>query len=101
MFLGFANLYYQFIQRLSKIAELLTSMLRVVNSLENLLILINVTKTDKVMGGNRSNRTNKKLFKFQKSKNLTKWKNLIVLFNISMKNKAMEFLIFKASIAFI
>lgn len=47
-------------------------MLKAVNSSKNLLILINVTKTDKIIDGNRSNKTNKKLFKLQKSKNLTK-----------------------------
>lgn len=51
---------------------------------------MNIVEEDKVIGGDKSSKTNKKWSKFEK------WKNLAILSNI----KAIRFLTFEASISF-
>lgn len=68
VFLGFANFYWQFVWSFDKIARPLISILRIVNLLENLLLLVNVDEEDKMLGSNRFSGKIKNLSKLQKLK---------------------------------
>lgn len=71
-------------------------MLEKTNFLKNLLISVDVAEKDIVVGGNRSSKTNKILFKLQKLKFLT-----IILSNLNVNAKTIGFITFEANIAFI
>lgn len=68
VFLGFANFYQQFIKDFNKIFRLFISILRIANLLENLLILVDITGKDMLIGDSGSSRIKKNLSKSQKPK---------------------------------
>lgn len=79
VFICFANFYRRFIQALSKIATLLTSMLKKTRSPKHLALKAFKTDDNEVVGGvggNSVNETVKNLSKSKKSKN-KKSKNLM------------------------
>lgn len=49
MFLKFANFYYQFIQGFNKIAWPFISILKIANLWKNLLILVSISKKNKMV----------------------------------------------------
>ena len=118
MFLRFTNFYYQFIQRFSWIAALLTSMLKTSKSIESAKqlkkdivgITVNTSARrdrskfdrseidDNEVGGSKvDNEVGKKCQKMSKYKNLFKFKKL----SKSKKTLGSDFLILKAKLGLI
>lgn len=100
MFLEFFNFYYQFIQGFNKIIGLLTFILKTNNQSKYIFISEDLIKKDNVINSNKSSEITKNLSKFQKSKNLTKTKNFIVLSYLDINIKITGLLIFTTSITF-